>query len=175
MGQDGDSRSATGGAASSAASTAARSASRSSTTCSSTACAPPPTAPRPSADLSAQETLALTNLNVIGKMLDRSEKSHSRGRVFSWATTLRDFARMLDSVKGRKHIVYFSEGFDVETMFQVDDPIEGGSDDRWRVVVEVDRFQPLFGQRIEVARAANAGKYPPAARLQRDSGMAAYP
>jgi VWFA-related protein len=75
-----------------------------------------PLTPKPSADISDREALGLTNLNVIGKMLDRSEKSHSRGRVFSWATSLGDFARMLDSVKGRKHVVYFSEGFDGRLM-----------------------------------------------------------
>jgi len=71
-----------------------------------------PLTPKPSADLDPRESLALTQLSVIGKMLDRSERSHSRGRIFSWATSLTDFARMLDSVKGRKHVVYFSEGFD---------------------------------------------------------------
>jgi VWFA-related protein len=71
-----------------------------------------PLTAKPSASLSDRETLELTQLNVIGKMLDRSEKSHSRGRIFSWATSLTDFARMLDSVKGRKHVVLFSEGFD---------------------------------------------------------------
>jgi hypothetical protein len=40
------------------------------------------------------------------------EKSYARGRVFSWARSMGELARLLDTVKGRKQVVYFSEGFD---------------------------------------------------------------
>lgn len=60
----------------------------------------------------SRNALIVDYLTVMGKMLSRAEKSFSRGRIFSWSRSMQRLARMLDSVKGRKHVVYFSEGWD---------------------------------------------------------------
>ena len=51
-------------------------------------------------------------LSVIGNQMARMEKSYARGLVSSWTESMRDTARILGSVEGRKHVVYFTEGFD---------------------------------------------------------------
>lgn len=65
-------------------------------------------------------------LNIIGKQMDRMEKSFHRGRVFSWSHALSRLARVLANIRGRKHVVYFSEGFDGRLLFgrlpSADDP-----------------------------------------------------
>ncbi|MEM6706329.1 MAG: VWA domain-containing protein [Acidobacteriota bacterium] len=51
-------------------------------------------------------------LSVIGNQMARMEKSYARGLVWSWTESMRSTARLLGSVEGRKHIVFFTEGFD---------------------------------------------------------------
>ena len=52
------------------------------------------------------------HIRVITNLMNRMERSYARGRIFSWASSMGQLARFLDSVKGRKQVVYFSEGFD---------------------------------------------------------------
>jgi VWFA-related protein len=52
------------------------------------------------------------HLRVVSNMMNRMEKSYARGRIFTWASTMGQLARFLDTVQGRKQVVYFSEGFD---------------------------------------------------------------
>lgn len=59
----------------------------------------------------------LAHLQVIGNEMAKVEKSFQRGRVSSWSRSMAELARYLDSVKGRKHVVYFSEGFDGRLLF----------------------------------------------------------
>ncbi len=66
----------------------------------------------PGQDNTGRDALIVDYLSVMGKVLTRAERSFSRGRVFSWSRSMKNLARMLDSVKGRKHVVYFSEGWD---------------------------------------------------------------
>ena len=68
-------------------------------------------------DVGAQQGVRMNDnvaahLQVMNKMMNKLEKGYARGRVFQWATSMRELGRVLDSVKGRKHVVYFSEGFD---------------------------------------------------------------
>lgn len=58
-----------------------------------------------------QESL-LSYLRIIGKQMAKVETSYARGRVSSWSRSMGTLAAALDSIKGRKHVVYFSEGFD---------------------------------------------------------------
>ncbi len=59
-----------------------------------------------------QEGALLTNLDVIAKQMDKSNKAYEGRRITAWSSAMKDLARILASVQGRKHILYFSEGFD---------------------------------------------------------------
>lgn len=51
-------------------------------------------------------------LQIIGKQMAKIEKSYARGQISSWTRSMGEMARILGSVEGRKHVVWFSEGFD---------------------------------------------------------------
>lgn len=51
-------------------------------------------------------------LDVISKQMDRMEKGFDQGRIQAWSRSMEHLARAMASVRGRKHLVYFSEGFD---------------------------------------------------------------
>ncbi len=54
----------------------------------------------------------IETLRFVGLELERSQKAFERSQIKAWSRSLGDVARTLDSVAGRKHVVYFSEGFD---------------------------------------------------------------
>lgn len=56
-------------------------------------------------------------LSVIGNQMQRMEKAYVRGQVTAWTQSLGEMARILGSVEGRKHVVYFTEGFDGRLVF----------------------------------------------------------
>lgn len=62
--------------------------------------------------ISALQQEVMAHLRVIGMEMAKTEKSFQRGRVSSWSRSMGELARFLDSIKGRKHVVYLSEGFD---------------------------------------------------------------
>jgi VWFA-related protein len=66
----------------------------------------------PSDPNSRDEALAAATFRAVGKLMSDTEKSYEAGRVASWATSMESLAQLLDSVKGRKHVIHFSEGFD---------------------------------------------------------------
>ncbi|HVS66832.1 MAG TPA: VWA domain-containing protein [Thermoanaerobaculia bacterium] len=72
-----------------------------------------------------------TYLSVIGNQMQRMEKAYVRGQVTAWTQSLGEMAKILASVEGRKHVVYFTEGFDGRLVFgrqpDKDDP-EGEAD-----------------------------------------------
>ncbi len=51
-------------------------------------------------------------LSVIEFQQEKARKSYERGRITTWAKTMGSTARSLAAVDGRKHVIYFSEGFD---------------------------------------------------------------
>ncbi|HEX6199598.1 MAG TPA: VWA domain-containing protein, partial [Thermoanaerobaculia bacterium] len=55
-------------------------------------------------------------LKVIAKQMDKLEKIYLRGRVSSWVSALDEMAQTLGTVDGRKHVVFFTEGFDGRLM-----------------------------------------------------------
>ncbi len=54
----------------------------------------------------------LEHLQIIMQQMDRNQRQFDRSRITAYARALGDVARSLDSVRGRKHVVLFSEGFD---------------------------------------------------------------
>jgi VWFA-related protein len=53
-----------------------------------------------------------TYLSVISTQMQRMEKAYMRGQINGWTQSLGQMAKILASVEGRKHVVYFTEGFD---------------------------------------------------------------
>ena len=51
-------------------------------------------------------------LSVIGNKMNRIERSFQEGQVASWSGSMGALARVLANLDGRKHVVYFTEGFD---------------------------------------------------------------
>ncbi len=68
---------------------------------------------------------------IIGLEIDRQEKAAQRGRVAAWARALENLADLLAGVAGRKHVVYFSEGFDSRVLMG-----EGGRQEIERAELE---------------------------------------
>jgi len=66
--------------------------------------------PRVLADLVRAQRLAL----------ERSEAAHYRQQVVTLLDGLGQLSRLLDSVRGRKHVLYFSSGFSTSTVMGVD-------------------------------------------------------
>jgi VWFA-related protein len=65
------------------------------------------------ADVKADSELALLeSIKAVGQVADRDQRSFERNRIKALSRSLGDMAKALDSVKGRKHLIYFSEGFD---------------------------------------------------------------
>ena len=52
------------------------------------------------------------HLEVLSIQFDKSQKAYERSRITSMTRSMAELARALDSVQGRKQVVYFSEGFD---------------------------------------------------------------
>jgi VWFA-related protein len=78
-------------------------------------------------------------LQVIANEMERLDKSYQRGIVSSWVASLQDMASALASVEGRKHVIFFSEGFDGRLML-------GRGADAWDRDAEDDRVQLQLGQ-----------------------------
>jgi len=64
-----------------------------------------------------QEAQVANHLRVLARQFQKVERNYERGRVFSWSSSMAEMARILDSVAGRKQVVYFSEGFDGMLLF----------------------------------------------------------
>jgi VWFA-related protein len=53
-----------------------------------------------------------TYLSIIGGQMAKMEKSFYRGQISSWTGSMSAMAKVFSTVEGRKHVVYFTEGFD---------------------------------------------------------------
>lgn len=71
-------------------------------------------------DAEFAETLA-----ALGQQQQRIFDSYTMGRVVSLSRELSQLARMLNSVRGRKNLIYFSEGFDAKLLSGVTGPEAG--------------------------------------------------
>jgi VWFA-related protein len=64
-------------------------------------------------DLRAQRDQAVREyLQSLAFATERSERSFEMGRISAYSRSLGQMARILNAVKGRKHVILFSEGFD---------------------------------------------------------------
>ena len=64
-------------------------------------------------DLRQQRDQAIKEyLKSLAFAAERAERSFEVGRISAYSRSLGEMARTLDSVKGRKHVILFSEGFD---------------------------------------------------------------
>ena len=70
-----------------------------------------------SSQASAIEAQVQNHLRVLARQFQKVERNYERGRIFSWASSMGEMARILDSVAGRKQVIYFSEGFDGRLLF----------------------------------------------------------
>lgn len=69
-------------------------------------------------ELRTQRDQALReHLQVLTLAADKSERSFETSRIAGVTRSLADMAKSLNSVKGRKHVVYFSEGFNSSLVF----------------------------------------------------------
>jgi len=58
------------------------------------------------------DQLIRENLELIRREVDKADRAYSNDLVKNYMKSLSDLAKVLDAVKGRKHVVLFSEGFD---------------------------------------------------------------
>jgi VWFA-related protein len=66
----------------------------------------------PKSALAQAQAILLENLAAIRAAADRDQRAYERSQITAYARALGAMAKALDSVKGRKTLVYFSEGFD---------------------------------------------------------------
>ncbi|MDA8019253.1 MAG: VWA domain-containing protein [Thermoanaerobaculia bacterium] len=65
----------------------------------------------------ALEESGFESFRAIGTYMQRGQRAYVVGRIESWAAALSRLARSLDSVRGRKQVILFSEGFDGSLFF----------------------------------------------------------
>jgi len=70
-------------------------------------------------------------LDVIRQQAGSAERSFDRGKIESWSASMSQLGTALNSLRGRKYVVYFSEGFDSQLLFgqaQVSSVTVGGQE-----------------------------------------------
>lgn len=105
----------------------------------------------PGQSLLGGDTEASEYLRTIANHADKVGRTFEIGRISSYSRTLADVAKALNAIKGRKHIVLFSEGFDSRLMLG-HDPSE--------IAAEEDALNAQFGEIWKVdsdARYGNTG------------------
>lgn len=85
-------------------------------------------------------SMYLANLRDRGALAGVSSRSETRNQILALSSSLSELADHLATVQGRKHVVYFSEGFDSASLLGTDDTErtqtlnqEAASGEFWRV------------------------------------------
>ena len=88
------------------------------------------------ADLRAQRDQILSeHLNAISMASERSDRTFEVGRISTYSRSMADMAKALNSVKGRKHVLYFSEGFDSRLLVGRETTEEDSNTDNQNIMV----------------------------------------
>lgn len=102
-----------------------------------------------SLDLKGQKDQALLDyLKTITFVTERSERSFEVSKIGGYSRSLGEMARALNSVKGRKHVLYFSEGFDSRLLLGRSTTDQEAEDDNLNI---------MFGQTWMVDNDARYG------------------
>jgi VWFA-related protein len=110
-------------------------------------------------DLKAQKDQALLDyLKSISFVTERSERSFEVSKIAGYSRALGEMAKALNSVKGRKHVLYFSEGFDSRLLLG-----RSTTDQE----AETDNVNIMFGQTWMVDNDARYGNTSLQRNLQR--------
>ena len=79
-----------------------------------------------SSALNANQQTLVEHIRIIANEMAKTEKSFNRGRISSWSRSMGGLARLMDNIKGRKQVVYFTQGWDGTQLFgrtpSADDP-----------------------------------------------------
>jgi VWFA-related protein len=70
----------------------------------------------PASSTGRRADVDLENLRDVGRMAQRQDDAYRRGRVGQLIQSFGSLARALDSVEGRKQVIYFSQGFDIRLL-----------------------------------------------------------
>lgn len=62
------------------------------------------------------EATGIESARVVGRQMERGQLAYERSRVSAWSRALGEMAGSLAAVPGRKHVIYFAEGFDGELL-----------------------------------------------------------
>jgi VWFA-related protein len=112
-----------------------------------------------SLDLKGQKDQALLDyLKTISFVTERSERSFEVSKIAGYSRALGEMAKALNSVKGRKHVLYFSEGFDSRLLLG-----RSTTDQE----TETDNVNIMFGQTWMVDNDARYGNTSLQRNLQR--------
>jgi VWFA-related protein len=86
-------------------------------------------------DIKVQQDQALFEyLQNVAFAAERIERSIEMGRISAYSRSLGEVAKTLNSVKGRKHVVFFSEGFDSRLLVGRDTTDEDSETDNARLL-----------------------------------------
>ena len=62
--------------------------------------------------IGTNQSSLIEHIRIIANEMAKTEKSFDRGRIASWSRSMGGLARLMDNIKGRKQVVYFTEGWD---------------------------------------------------------------
>ncbi len=87
---------------------------------------------------------------VLARLFDREQDSFAKSRITDWSKAMAALAKSLNSVQGRKQIIFFSEGFDSKILL-------GRTPDSENLLAQDDQLRVAQGQAYLVDSEATYG------------------